>query len=130
MHAAKEEVLPRKRCNDLPFARAVGARMRDFRLERGLSLAQLYTRGGPTPSQMSSIERGKVDFTTDTIRCVAAGLGVRPWQLLTDDDELASLDLGEAKRILFAMPELQLDEPKRSPERAKSWHWKKARKGG
>lgn len=90
---------------DLSFARMVGARMRDFRLDRGLSLTQLHARGGPTPSQMSSIERGLVDFKTETIRDVARALGMRPWQMLADDPDLASLDLGQAKRILFVHPE-------------------------
>lgn len=93
---------------DLSFARMVGARMRDFRLDRGLSLVQLHKRGAPTPSQMSMIERGKVDFTVKTICDVARALSMRPWQMLADDPELASLDLLDAKRILFVNPEFVL----------------------
>ena len=89
------------RRKDRTLATLVGARMRDFRLARGLSLVQLHERGAPTPSHMSIIEGGKVDFKVETIRDIARALEVRPWQLLSDDAELASLDLNEAKRILF-----------------------------
>ena len=90
---------------DLTLARAVGERMRDFRLAKGMSLVQLHKRGAPTPSQMSVIERGKVEFTLETIVRVALALDMRPWQLLADDERLASLDLLDAKRILFGHPE-------------------------
>ena len=101
--------LLRKRHNDLTLAAEVGARMREFRLARGLSLVQLHERGGPTPSQMSMIERGKVDFKVVTICYVADALGVHPWQLLTNDDELA-FDEGEAQRILFVEPDRVIDD--------------------
>lgn len=92
---------------DLSTAAKVGARMRDFRLAKGLSLVQLHERGAPTPSQMSSIERGKVDFTNNTIARIARALDMRPFQMLADDPDLASLDLLDAKRILFVHPELK-----------------------
>ncbi len=90
---------------DLSFARMVGARMRDFRLERGLSLVQLHERGAPTPSQMSCIERGQVDFTVETIVRVALALNMRPFQMLVRNKRLASLDLLDATRMLFVHPE-------------------------
>jgi transcriptional regulator with XRE-family HTH domain len=119
----------RKRRRDLTLAAKVGARARDIRLEKGLSLVQLHARGAPTPSHMSEIERGNVDFDVDTILCIAMALKVRPWQLLTDD-EMFSFDEAEAKRILFVLPDVERDEPQKSPERAKPWHWKKAQRGG
>lgn len=113
---------------DLSFARMVGARMRDFRLGKGLSLVQLHARGAPSPSQMSSIERGLVDFTVDTICDVAKALDMRPWQMLVPDECLASLDLGEAKRILFVLPELELPERLAPRPPRKAWDRVKARK--
>lgn len=118
---------------DLSFARMVGARMRDLRLAKGLSLVQLHKRGAPTPGQMSAIENGKVDFTLDTIHHVARALDMRPFQMLVRNKRLASLDLGEAKRILFVNPDFVLPEPSTKAPRAKPWHWKKkqrATKGG
>jgi len=120
--------MSRYRRRNLGLARKVGARMREVRLARGLSLVQLHARGAPTPSQMSSIERGKIDFKVDTICDVARALGVRPWQLLTSDDELGSLDAGEAKQILSDNPEFVLPEPAEPIPKAKPWHRK--RKGG
>ena len=126
---SKDEPVIRKRRNDLTLARQVGERMRDFRLARRLSLAQLHARGAPTPTQMSSIERGHVDFTVDTIGNIAAALRVRPWQLLTDDPLLA-FDLDEARRIMFILPDIDVLEPPPTPKRAKAWDLVKARKGG
>ena len=120
---------PRKRRTDLTLARAVGERMRDFRLERGLSLVQLHKLGGPSPSHMSSIERGRVDFTVETICVVALALGMRPFQMLADDERLASLDVLDARRILFDHPEFVLPEVELTePPRAKPWDRIKARK--
>lgn len=126
---SKDEPVIRKRRNDLTLAALVGARMRDFRLARRLSLAQLHARGAPTPTQMSSIERGHVDFTVDTIGNIAAALRVRPWQLLTDDPLLA-FDLDEARRIMFILPDIDVLEPPPTPKTAKAWDLVKARKGG
>ncbi len=92
---------PRIQRRDLELAAFVGARMRDIRLARGLSLAQLHKRGAPTPSQMSSIERGKINFTTDTLIAIANALEVWPWQFFAEDDELAFMTPAEAKRALF-----------------------------
>ena len=126
---SKDEPIIRKRRNDLTLARQVGERMRDFRLARRLSLAQLHARGAPTPTQMSSIERGHVDFTVDTIGNIAAALRVRPWQLLTADP-LFAFDLDEARRILFILPDIDVLEPPPTPKTAKAWDLVKARKGG
>lgn len=79
--------------------------MRDFRLERGLSLVQLHKLGGPSPSQMSCIERGQVDFTVETIVRVALALNMRPFQMLVRNKPLASLDLLDARQILSVHPE-------------------------
>jgi hypothetical protein len=74
---------------------------------------------------MSSIERGLADFTVETICNVALALGMRPFQMLADDERLASLDLLSARRILFVNPEFVLPEPAEPlPGRAKPWHWK------
>ena len=126
---SKDEPVIRKRRNDLTLARQVGERMRDLRLALGMTLAQLYERGAPTPGQMSAIENGRVDFTVETICHVAAALGVRPWQLLTADP-LFAFDLDEARRILFILPDIDVLERPPTPKTAKAWDLVKARKGG
>lgn len=119
---------------DLALARAVGARMRDLRLAKSLSLVQLHERGAPTPSQMSCIERGQVDMKVETVRDVALALGMRPFQMLADDERLATLDLGEARRILLVVPNVpRTVEPSPTTARPKPYHWKhkqRAAKGG
>lgn len=73
--------------------RKVGARMRDLRLERQMSLAQLQKLGGLTPSQMSSIERGHVQVTLGTVVSVAAALKMPTFMLLLlpDEDPLSAV---------------------------------------
>ncbi|MDI1446982.1 helix-turn-helix domain-containing protein [Polyangium sp. 6x1] len=70
-----------------PYAGKLGARMRDLRLERGLSLASLREAGGLTPSQMSSAERGRVRVTMGTVVAVARALDVPPFVLMAFPDE-------------------------------------------
>jgi transcriptional regulator with XRE-family HTH domain len=74
-------------------ARKVGARMRDLRLEQKMSLVQLQQRGGLTPSQMSSIERGHVQMTLGTVVSVAAALQLPTFMvlLLPDEDPLSAV---------------------------------------
>jgi len=70
-----------------PYAGKLGARMRDLRLERGMSLASLREAGGLTPSQMSSAERGRVRVTMGTVVAVARALDVPPFVLMAFPDE-------------------------------------------
>jgi len=75
------------------YAAKLGARMRDLRLERGLSLASLRQAGGLTPSQMSSAERGRVQVTMGTVAAVARALGLPAFVLMAfpDEDPLAQV---------------------------------------
>jgi transcriptional regulator with XRE-family HTH domain len=75
------------------IARKLGARMRDLRLERGMSLARLHQCGGLTPSQMSSIERGLVQVTMGTVNAVAQALGMPVFLvlLLPDEDPMSAV---------------------------------------
>lgn len=116
------------RRKDRTLAALVGARARDLRLALRLTLRQLHERGAPTPCQMSAIENGKVDFTVETLVRVAEAIHVRPWQLLSDDAELASIDLLDARRILSVLPDLPVEPAKPLLGRAKPWHWKNERK--
>jgi hypothetical protein len=87
---------------DLTLPAKVGARMQAVRVARGLSLRWIHAHGGPTPFELSAIERGKVDFTVRTLDRVATILGVRAWQLLAvDEPDLATMTLDDARRLLF-----------------------------
>ncbi len=74
-------------------ARKLGGRMRDLRLERKMSLAQLQKLGGLTPSQMSSVERGRVQVTLGTVVAVAKALEMPTFMvlLLPDEDSLSAV---------------------------------------
>ena len=74
-------------------ARKVGARMRDLRLERKMSLAHMQKCGGLTPSQMSSVERGRVQVTLGTVVAVAKALEMPTFMvlLLPDEDSLSAV---------------------------------------
>jgi transcriptional regulator with XRE-family HTH domain len=54
----------------------IGARMRDLRLEKGLSLAMMRQRGGLPQSHASTAERGLVSVTLGTLVQVAEALDV------------------------------------------------------
>jgi transcriptional regulator with XRE-family HTH domain len=74
-------------------ARKLGARMRDLRLEQQMSLARMQVCGGLTPSQMSSVERGRVQVTLGTVVAVAKSLGMPTFMvlLLPDEDALSAV---------------------------------------
>ncbi len=74
-------------------ARKVGARMRDLRLERQMSLVHMQKCGGLTPSQMSSVERGRVQVTLGTVVSVAKALEMPTFMvlLLPDEDSLSAV---------------------------------------
>ena len=73
--------------------RKVGARMRDLRLEQKMSLAGMQKCGGLTPSQMSSVERGRVHVTLGTVVAVAKTLEMPTFMLLLlpDEDPLSAV---------------------------------------
>lgn len=73
-------------------------RIREIRLERGLSQEQLGAMVGTGNQQISKIERGRLRLSEPWMNRIAAALHVRPYELLnnpmgTDDPiELQLLD--------------------------------------
>jgi transcriptional regulator with XRE-family HTH domain len=57
-------------------AARIGARLRDLRATRELSLRQLAKLSGASPSLLSQIENGKVTPSVDTLSLLANALGV------------------------------------------------------
>ena len=105
-----------KRKTPLPYGALIGAHIRDLRIERGMSMHAMHKLGGPTPSQISCIERGKSDFNIETLVQIARTLGVFPAELLPNE-LFDALKWGVEVR----------DEPGPIPERPKPWHWKNKR---
>ncbi|MBQ5319274.1 MAG: helix-turn-helix transcriptional regulator [Oscillospiraceae bacterium] len=60
----------------------VGARIRDFRAERGLSQESLALNSGMHPAYLGKIERGEKCPTIDTLSKICSGLKIPVCELL------------------------------------------------
>lgn len=74
----------------------VGERLRELRLERNMSLAELADAADLSKGHLSSVEHGLAAITVQTISRLAKGLGVPALYLLTfpaddDRDQIAEL---------------------------------------
>lgn len=78
--------MPRRPSAD-PVAAKVGARIRDLRFERGLSLAALADASGLSKGHMSSVERGLVLITVGTVVAAARALNMPPFLLMMFPEE-------------------------------------------
>lgn len=68
----------------------LGARLRELRKARGLTLRELAEKAGVDFTYLSKIETGKLQYTpgTDTIRKLAELLGADPLEFLSLADKL------------------------------------------
>ncbi len=76
-----------RRSTPEPIAAKVGARIRELRQERGMSLAALAKAAGLSRGHMSSVERGLVLITVSTVVATARALAVPPFVLAMFPDE-------------------------------------------
>jgi len=85
-------LMPR-RTEPEPFASKVGARIRELRLERNMSLAELADISGLSKGHLSSVEHGLAAITIQTIDRLAKGLELSALYVLTfaADDERAQV---------------------------------------
>jgi len=74
----------------MTFLETWGARVRDLRIERGLSLMQLSRLANVDPSMLSKIERGLVGTSDDTRLRIASALEADPNDLWSYPAEVAS----------------------------------------
>jgi len=80
--------MPRRKEPDPQTAR-LGARLRELRTERNMSMSDLAEASDVSKGHLSSIEYGLASITVQTISRLAKGLGLPPLYLLvspTDDD--------------------------------------------
>jgi transcriptional regulator with XRE-family HTH domain len=87
--------MPRRTEPD-PHTAKLGARLRELRTERQMSLNELADASEVSKGHLSSIEHGLAAITVQTISRLARGLGLPPLYLLaspTDDerDQIAEL---------------------------------------
>lgn len=69
----------------LDLASGLGARLKDLRHSRGMTLAQLADRTGLSIGSLSQVERGLVSPTIRTVYSVATALGVSPAWIIDPD---------------------------------------------
>ncbi len=84
--------MPRRKVGS-PFTTKVGARIRELRVDRNMSLGALATAGGISKGHLSSIEHGLAAINVETIERLARGLDLPPLYVLTfaEEDELARI---------------------------------------
>lgn len=77
--------VPRQeRSRDLAIAKAFGERVREVRLDAGLSQEALAEAAGLHPTFISNVERGYRVPSVPTLLRLAAGLRVAPGELLNE----------------------------------------------
>ena len=79
--------MPRRQTTH-PLLTTLGARIRDLRLDRGMSLADLADASGVGKGSLSSIENGRVNATIETCAKIAVGLGVRVQDVIAGLEDL------------------------------------------
>jgi len=99
--------MPRRTTPD-PYAQQVGARIRELRLERNMSLADLADASELSKGHLSSVEHGLAAITIGTIQRLAQGFDLPPLYILAfaAEDEYAkvaellrSLPAAEVKKV-------------------------------
>ncbi|WP_136923864.1 helix-turn-helix domain-containing protein [Polyangium aurulentum] len=99
-----------RRTTPSPFGFKVGARIRQLRLERGLSLAEVADAGLLSKGHLSSVEHGLAAITIETIEKIARALGLLPMDLLTFPGDDMRAEVGDLVR---SMPTRELPKLRR-----------------
>lgn len=81
----------------------VGMRIRKLRVERGFSLRYLGRMARVHPFHIMAIELGQLSANLRTLRSIANGLGVAPFDLLNHDAE--NDDMGRIIELMRKQPE-------------------------
>jgi len=81
----------------------VGMRIRELRIEQGMSLRDFGKHAGVHPFHVMAIELGQLATTTKTLQAIAKALGVAPVDLLNHDTE--NNDLGHILEIMRKHPD-------------------------
>ena len=93
--------MPRRTEPDAQTAK-IGARLRELRLERNMSLSELAEVSDVAKGHLSSIEHGLAAITIQTISRLAKGLGLPPLYLLASPADDPRDDVAELVRKLPA----------------------------
>lgn len=101
--------MPRRTTPD-PYAQQVGARIRELRHERNLSLAALAEASELSKGHLSSVEHGLAAITIGTIQRLAQGFELPPLYILAfaAEDEYAKI-----AELLRALPMAEVKKVRR-----------------
>lgn len=91
--------MPRRSIPDV-FSMQVGARIRELRHERGMSLGALADASAISKGHLSTIEHGLAAITVNTIARIADGLNVPPLYILTFPAEDERAHVAELVRMI------------------------------
>lgn len=67
--------------NGMLFREALGHAIREERTEQLLTLRKLSERATVALGYLSELERGHKEASSEIVATIAAGLGMRPWEL-------------------------------------------------
>lgn len=81
----------------------VGMRIRKLRVEQRISLRDFGKRAAVHPFHVMAIELGQLAANTKTLRAIAKGLGVEPFDLLNHDIE--NDDIGHIIEMMRKQPD-------------------------
>ena len=94
-----------RRIEPEPNAAKIGARLRELRLERNLSLADLADLSQLSKGHLSSVEHGLAAITVQTIARLATGLNVPAMYILVSPTDS---DLDQVAELLRKLPQPEL----------------------
>lgn len=77
---------------DIKFEKSVGAKIREFRKERGWSQQKLADETNVEKKQIQRIERAEHSPTLSILVAIAKALGKQPFELLKTDLKVKTLD--------------------------------------
>jgi len=115
--------MPRRTTPD-PFAQQIGARIRELRFERNMSIAELADASDLSRGHLSRVEHGLVVVTLATLDRIAQSLQVPPLYLLVFPGEDERADTAEilrklpAKQVRKLREQLRIDVGPQAPERS------------
>ncbi|MEV6866951.1 XRE family transcriptional regulator [Streptosporangium subroseum] len=81
-----------------------GARIREIRTQRGLTVAQLAEAAGVSTGLISQVERDRTDPSLETLRKIAKVLQLPLFSLFQEQDTKAVSVIRENNRMLVASP--------------------------
>lgn len=111
----RRRLVPNSEAVTVARDRQLGSRIREFRIDRGLTLAGLAARVGVTKSFLSSLERGVTYPSILVLRSIAAALGVPVFMLFTSQ-EVNGIVVRRGQRKIIKDPSLPYSYELVSPD--------------